>query len=363
MTSLILKSNQWEVLESAGNVVARQYDGGDLWELYQNLNGGSNIAMKRQQQVPEESKDQFSTEYRGEKGSIHCGPVFSEFRVAHNFGIDNTFSTNIQGTFATRVRLYTGMRRIDIRTQIMNNEKYVRYQVLFPTTIQNGKINHEIPFGSIERPLAIEFPTQNWADYSDGKKGLSLLNRGIPGNLTSESTMMLSLMRSATLMSYGSHRFNKDIEPWMTSIAGLELGKELTFDYALVPHEGDWRQGEVFRHGQEFNNPLICIKAESHEGKLPKSWGLLKMSHPNVIITALKPGSEGTTVLRLYEATGKATAGVTIKFQTIIMSANEANLMEDIGREVKVEHDILRFDLGAFEIKTFKLRLKPAKAD
>ncbi len=30
--------------------------------------------------------------------------------------------------------------------------------------------------------------------------------------------------------------------PGMTSDTGLELGRQLSFDYALVPHAGDWRQ-------------------------------------------------------------------------------------------------------------------------
>ena len=41
-----------EVLSGPGNVVARQEDRGDLWELYQGLNGGSNIAMTRKQSAP-----------------------------------------------------------------------------------------------------------------------------------------------------------------------------------------------------------------------------------------------------------------------------------------------------------------------
>ena len=55
------------------------------------------------------------------------------------------------------------------QTRLVNNEKYVRYQALFPTTITGGKNVHEIPFGAIERPAAIEFPAQNWVDHGDGR--------------------------------------------------------------------------------------------------------------------------------------------------------------------------------------------------
>ncbi len=348
ITSLGLKSNNWEVLDKAGNVVVHQYDGGDLWELYENLRGGSNINMTRKQPVPLESVDQFSTEYRGERGKVHNGPVYSEYTLApHRYCADGALSTSI--------RIFKGLRRVEIRTTILNSEKFVRYQVLFPTTIKNGKIVHEIPFGSIERPNGIEFPAQNWADYSDGEKGLAVLNRGLPGNLTSDSTMMLSLMRSARIASYG---YGGGYERGMSSDTGLMVDRELEFNYAVVPHTGDWREGEVYRHGLEFNNPLLCRKAGIHAGKLAKSWGLLEVSKPNVVITALKQAKDGSTVLRLYEASGNATPGVTIKSRAKISSASEANLIEDSGSVLKVSMDTVKTDLAPFEIKTFKFRYK-----
>lgn len=348
ITRIGVKSNNWEVLDKPGNVVVHQYDGGDLWELYENLNAGSNINITRKQPVPSESVDQFSTEYRGERGKVHRGPVYSEYKLApHRFCAE--------GGLSIIIRTYTGLQRIEIRAQIENNEKFVRYQVMFPTTIRNGQIVHEIPFGSIERPNGIEFPAQNWADYSDGTKGLAILNRGLPGNLTSDSTMMLSLMRSARIASYG---YGGGYERGMSSDTGLMLGRVLDFDYALVPHEGDWRQAEVYRHGLEYNNPLLCRKAGIHTGKLPNTWGLLEVSNPNVVITALKPGKDGSTILRLYEASGKASPGVIVRCRAKIISANEANLIEDTGSKLKVVTDTVQFDLKPFEIKTFKFRFK-----
>ena len=100
----------------------------------------------------------------GGSGRKREGTVFSEYTVSHPFG---------SGQFATVVRVYQGIRRVDIRTQLYNEEKFVRYRALFPTTVRNGKNTQEIPFGSIERPLGVEFPAQNWIDYGDGSKGLA----------------------------------------------------------------------------------------------------------------------------------------------------------------------------------------------
>jgi len=166
---------------------------------------------------------------------------------------------------------------------------------------------------------------------------------------------MLSLMRSTRIVAYG---FSGGYERGMSSDSGFELDKELTFHYALVPHAGDWRQAEVYRQGLEFNHPLIVRKAAPHAGTLGKRWGLLEVSHPNCVISALKPGKGGTTVLRIYEAIGKPAPGVKIKFQAKVTSAHEANLMEDPGRKLEAPDDVLSFDMAPFEIKTFQLRLQ-----
>ncbi|MBI3920433.1 MAG: hypothetical protein HY318_03355 [Armatimonadetes bacterium] len=360
ITRLIVKLENWEVLGGTGyaegsrsfGVVAQEQDHGDLWEPYRPLDGGSRIAMKDEHGVPQPGQAIFSNEQTGEPGSVTTGPVVSEFKVAHPFG------TN--GHFSTTVRLYAGLRRIDIRSQLLNNDEFVRYRALFPTSIVDGQRTDEIPFGAMQRPTGIEFPAQNWIDYGDGDKGLALLNRGLPGNNVADGTMMLSLCRSTRIVAYG---FGGGYEPGMSSDSGLELGKELSFDYALLPHKGDWREAGVYREGLEFNNPLIAFTAGSHAGVLPGRWGFLDITHPNVVVSAMKPGEDGTAVLRVYEATGEAASGAGITFSAQVISAEEVNLMEDPGRQLPVSGNSLQLDLQPFEIKTIRLSCVQASGE
>ncbi|PYV27236.1 MAG: hypothetical protein DMG24_05110 [Acidobacteria bacterium] len=352
MTRLQVKSPDgaggWEALaDRAANVVAREQDGGDFWELYGTLNGGRLTAMTRRSGLPPPASSHFSDEWVGGDGATESGPVFSQFHISHPFG---------DGSFATTVRLYPGIRRIDIKTRIRNEDKFVRYRVLFPTAIKAGRRFDEIPFGAIERPAEREFPAQGWTDWSDGAKGVALLNRGLPGNNVAEGVLMLSLLRSARITAYP---FFGGYEPGVSSDLGLELGEERTFDYALVPHAGDWREAGVYRAGLEFNNPFIARAVAPHSGPLPTRWGLIQVSEPNVVISALKPGPRGTLIVRVYEATGKPTRGINMKLQPGIASASESNLMEDPIRKIELEDNVLRFDLGPYEIKTF--RLEPAR--
>jgi alpha-mannosidase len=346
ITGLLLKADNWQALgRQPANVVAREQDGGDFWELYGTLNGGRLTAMNRQQGLPPPERSHFSNEYVGGSGQTLAGPVFSEFHIAHPFG---------DGSFATTVRLYPGIRRIDIRTELLNNDKFVRYRALFPSSIAHGQRFDEIPFGAIERPVAQEFPAQNWIDYSDGTHGLALLNHGLPGNNVAEGTLMLSLMRSARITAYP---FFGGYEPGVSSDLGLELGKQLQFDYALVPHAADWREAGVYRAGLEFNSPLIVRKAAQRSGPLPKVWGLFEVSQPNVVTTALKPGRDGHLILRVYEASGKSTAVVKIRFRPNLLSAQESDLLENPQRSLDVQDNAFRFALRPYEIKTFSLKL------
>lgn len=350
ISKLTVNDGNWEALSGPGNVVAMETDKGDFWELYRPLDANCHIARTERHAPPRPGTATFSTGQAEALGAVTAGPVMSKFTVTHPF--------NAKGRFQTTVRLYAGVRRIEIQTKILNYDTDVRYRVLFPTTIQKGSAIHEIPFGAIERPDGIEFPAQNWIDWGDGKKGVALLNRGLPGNNVADGVMMLSLMRSTRIKAYG---FGGGYEPGMDSDSGLEMGKELTFDYALVPHSQDWRQATIYRDGLEFNNPLITLTTASHPGVLQNRWGFLEITSSNVVVSALKPGEDDSAVLRIYEATGQPVDGAKITLSAHIASAEEVNLMEYPVRKLNPSNDTVRLALKPFEIKTIKLRFKAGK--
>ena len=347
ISALSVNDGAWDALSGPANVVAMEADDGDLWELYRPLDGASRIAMANRHEPPQPGQAVFSTDpAAAEAGAVTRGPVMSEFSVMRPFGD--------KGRFQTTVRLYAGLRRIEIHTTILNQDTNVRYRALFPTSIGQGCAVHEIPFGASARPDGIEYPAQNWVDWGDGRRGVALLNRGLPGNNVAGGTMVLSLLRSSRIAAYG---FHGGYEPGMGSDSGLQLGKELGFDYALVPHAGDWCEAGIHREGMAFNHPLLTVPADAHPGALPKRWGFLQITNPDVLVSALKPGADGSTVLRLYEATGRPATDVRLTVSAPVAAAEEVNLMEDAGRKLAPEGDTLRLELRPFEIKTLKLHV------
>jgi alpha-mannosidase len=347
ITRLVAKDGGWDVLAGPGNVVAREPDKGDLWELYRHLDGGMSVPACERHGPPRAGQAAFSNDAGAEaKRSSVRGPVFSEFAVERTLGE--------KGPFRTVVRLYAGLRRIEIRTVLRNDERFVRYRVLFPTVIAGGTFTHEIPFGAIQRPEGIECPAQTWVDWGDGERGVAMLNVGLPGNNAADGVLMLSLLRSECIAAYG---FGGGYERGMSSDTGFCLGKEFTFDYALVPHAGDWRKAQVYRDGQELNHPLIACSAAAHGGRLPRRWGLVEVSPPTVVVSALKAGEDGGVILRMYEAAGEPAAGK-VAVNAEVASAEEVNLLEDAGKALTVAGNSVSLPLGSFEIKTIKLRLR-----
>lgn len=342
MTSLVDKTSGRELLSGQANVAAREKDGGDFWQLQGALKAGMATAGAQRQPPPQPGEAVFSNTQVGD-GSLRDGPLMAEFTISHPFD---------SGWIRSRARVYEGIERIDLRTELTNNERYVRYRILFPTTVRGGVITHEIPFGAIERPSQ-ELPAQNWVDYSNGDYGLTLLNKGIPGCNVDQDTMMLSVLRASQLVAYA---FAGGYEPGVDSASGQELGKRVTFDYALVPHRGHWREARVYRHGMEVNTPLLAHKTTDHAGRLPPSWGLLDISPANVALSALKPGNDGTLVLRVYEAEGTAVECV-IAFHHDIRFVEETNLMEDHVQKLDCTDNRVRVSLSPFEIKTLRIRV------
>jgi alpha-mannosidase len=345
ITSLILKASGWNALSGSGNVVTMEQDHGDLWEPYRGLDGGQAVTMKEKHPAAPAS-----AALSGTSGAITSGPVFSEFA-----GTD--------GKLSTRIRLYNGLQRVEIRTRLHNNDSHVRYRVCFPTSLRQGSGFHEIPFGAVEHPEGVECPAQNWLDYSDGTHGLTLLNRGLPGNNIADSVMLLSLLRSATIGGYG---FGGGYEPGMGSDSGLELDKQFTFDYALLPHSGTWSEAGVVREGLALNHPLIAMSAASKttdmKTQLPGSWSFLEVASQDIFVSAVKPGESGGIIVRMYEAAGRTAQGVKVRLPEDVVLAEETNLMEDSIRELAIVYNGVQLDFRPFEIKTIALKFGTREA-
>ncbi len=225
-------------------------------------------------------------------------------------------------------------------------EDHILLKVAFPVDVKSNTATYEIPFAYIQRPTTrntdwerarFEVPAIRWADLSDGKYGVSLLNESKYGYDIKDNVMRITLLRSPT---------------WPDPMA--DRGKH-RFSYALYPHRGDWKEADTVQKGYEFNCPLISMFVESHPGQLPPSYSFCKVSPSNIILAAVKKAEDrNSLVLRLYESEGLETRA-RIELFGKPRKIYELDLLENQIRSLSSKENSLSLDFGKSEIKTIEL--------
>jgi alpha-mannosidase len=221
--------------------------------------------------------------------------------------------------FVQDIIVYAGVPRLDVKMSADWNEKHVLLKVAFPVSVTADKATFEIPYGSIERPTTrrtpeeqakFEVPALRWADLSDPKHGLSLLNDCKYGYDAKDNVLRLSLLRSPT---------------WPDPHA--DEGRH-EFTYSLYPHGGTWKDAFTVRQGYELNYPLMATAIEPHAGPLPAAHSFVSTAADNVIITAVKQAEDDQSmIIRFYEWAGKS-GNVGIRLPRTAKGANDVNLLE-----------------------------------
>ena len=196
---------------------------------------------------------------------VESGPLRAVIRVKKHFQ---------NSTFVQDITMYAGVPRVDVKMQVEWHEKHILLKVAFPLSAHSDKATFEIPYGSIERPTTrhtpaeqakFEVPALRWADLSDATHGFSLLNDSKYGYDVKGNVLRLSLLRSPEWpdphADEGHHEFT----------------------YSLYPHGGTWRDAQTVRRGYELNYPLIAMRAQKHEGTLPREHSFVRVEADNVV--------------------------------------------------------------------------------
>jgi alpha-mannosidase len=346
INAIRLRALDWNVVDSKSDngfaTVCRQEDQGDPWEYYGPLRGGITSTDPLIDPVPGrgEKRAVFTDEYGG-IAHTHGGPVMTEMVVSSPFN---------DGKFKITARLYAGLRRVELATELVNQQQFVRYRSIFPLNLTNPSITYEIPFGAIDRPEG-EYPAQNWVDVHNGARGVALLNRGLPGHSLVGNVLTASLLKCIKVVEYGAGGYSAKARDSL----GFELGVEHSFDQAIVPHDGDWKSAQIYHEAQAFNSPLIVRKTTRHTGSLPPSGSFMTLEPDHILLHAFYYEGD-TLVIRISEAEGRAGDGQ-VNLHWPVSSAAETDFMGKGATELATTERGFNFSIRPFEIKTFRIAL------
>ncbi len=304
------------------------------------------------------------------------GPVFSRLRVS----VEMTVPEGLQGQkrstrrvvlpVTTEIYLFHGVPRVDVRTVVINTARDHRFRVKFPTGLVSDHTVAETHFYAIRRPLRplssregwVEEPPRThpqmaWVSVSDGENGLTLANRGIPEYeaLIEEGqvTLYLTLFRSVGWLSRGDLLTRKGHAGPAIKTPGAQCLREMTFEYSIIPHRGDWLKSSAYKLARDFYEPLLALVAE---GSKPQTKSVLEVEPHTLVLTAFKRAETGNSlVARIYNITGEPVAAI-IRAGFQLQRAWLADLRETPTEELG-GRDGVRVDVGGHKIVT--LILKP----
>ncbi|MDF2923775.1 MAG: alpha-mannosidase [Paenibacillaceae bacterium] len=258
--------------------------------------------------------------------------------------------TYMDSVITQDMKVYAHSRRIDYETHVDWHEQQQLLKVAFPVAVRATEATYDIQFGNVKRPThwntswdyaRFETVGHQWADLSERGYGVSLLNDCKYGYDVKDHVLRLSLIKSA-------------INPDETADQG-----EHRFTYSLLPHEGDWVQGQTVQEAWFLNNRLRAVKGAYSAGA---GKSLIRMDRDNIAVDAVKMAEDGSGwIIRLHEYTG-VRSPITLVSDYPVASWQECDLLERPVDEA-VQSSGITLQVNPYEIKTLLVKtIEPANA-
>lgn len=270
----------------------------------------------------------------------------------------------------SRVRLYPGVKRIDIETEVENHARDHRLRVHFPTGILSDVSRAEQHFGVVERPVEVPvddgtwfetpvgtYPQKAFVDISNGERGLMLANRGLPEyealrNDDSTITVALTLVRCVGWLSKGTMRTRKAQAGPTMETPGAQMQGRWTFAYSIIPHDGTWQ--DAYAQAHRFVRPLRAVRTNRGSGSMPWMQSLLDVKPVDAIVSTVKLAEDGDgVVVRLYNVCGEPIRG-RFRLREAGRKVDRMDLNEEDPSPVEMQDGAVPIALMRNEIATYR---------
>ena len=262
---------------------------------------------------------------------VESGPVRAIVRVESRFGDSELVEDFV---------VSAGSPTIEIRVILDWREHARLLKLRFPTALADAVAACEIPYGVVERPPnGEEEPGQRWVDASGqlagvGAFGLAVLNDAKYGFDVIDGEIGVTAVRSPI---YAHH------EPAVprpdTRYAYQDQGIQ-RFTLGLLPHRGGWADAPATREALVINQRPTVLLESFHDGPLAQTGSYLGVEPDNVVAGAVKLAEDGDDLVVRVVETADRRAAARIRLPAW-------------DREIA-------FDIGPFEIRTFRIPRDPS---
>lgn len=274
-------------------------------------------------------------------------------RVPAALSVDKKTRVDAEDTIriVSHVRLVAGSRYVEISTDVDTPVRDHRLRVKFPSGVKADYSDAEGSFDVLHRPVKLDRvaaanwvdkevgiqPQQSFVDLSDGKRGLTILNRGLREyevEQDDERTIALTLLRGVRYpkVAGGANPWADDPTPVRCQCMG-----KYTFDYAVYPHGGNWESGHLTEEARRFNAPMnISQITEGLLVDVPEK-SFLTITPHQLVLSAMKLSESGKSlIVRVYNPTKRKLTGK-LQFGCKVRKARLLNLNEEPIRGGELE--------------------------
>lgn len=325
---------------------------------------------------PEENQTSLTLGSKANISHIESSELLSKFSVVNELiipigleGEEGNYrrsSETVKMTIETTYTLRKNQSFIEVHTKIDNNAEHHRVRAMFPTRLDVKASAAEVAFDVIERDIIVpesssyygkpnpQYPMHRFVDMSDGNVGLALFNDGIreyEAIVDDERTLALTLFRGFTATQ--SPVIDQwDVYPWMKLSQSLGLNE---WKYAIMPHAGNWNEGNVYREVERFNLPIEMSQSGKGGGNLPKELSFISIEPKEIALSSLKRSEKGETlILRLFNPTEKEIEGKLKTFKEI-KEAWLTNMNEERREKLEVNGDLVSIKFSKKKIITLEI--------
>jgi 2-O-(6-phospho-alpha-D-mannosyl)-D-glycerate hydrolase len=282
-----------------------------------------------------------------------------------------------------------------IETRIQNHACDHKLSAVFPTDLNPAQSFVDESFAVVARDIDlpasigwVEDPTplmhqRAFTDLSEGERGLAILNRGLPAVQVTRTRrgaqIALTLLRSVGWLSRDDLASRRVAAGPLVPTPGAQCLGEYRYEYAILPHAGDWRQ--VYPLAYNYVAPLLVARGDTHEGLQlremnitrddptkvkpipwprggpnPDALSSVRIEPPQFVLSAVRRTADGNgVVVRFYNVERQA-ATAQIAFHGPLRAAYRLNMNEERQENLPVHNQrLIKLPTRGGEVVTVEL--------
>jgi mannosylglycerate hydrolase len=259
--------------------------------------------------------------------------------------------------------LTAGAEFVDVKVSLDNTVTDHRLQAVFRTGISTDVSYADQPFGTIMRashpPELDEWKTQQWtskplplypmqsfAALNDGNEGLAVITNGIREyevSMENTSDLAITLFRGIGALGKPDLVYRPGRLSGMPTLTpDSQLLGDLSFHFALFPHQGDVASAGVARLAKQFLSPVESFhnsgfnrfSINSAQQNLADEYSLLRLDSELVVSAVKKAEDSEAIIIRMFNPSFSAQDIGSIPLRLLTGDAYRSTMAETRGEKL-----------------------------